>query len=121
MRREHIFVMAGSGSMVIKMDLPLHDDIQHQLTKGELRRVNEDGTPWEPDPDDSAPPTEAADVAELRDEHAALLTENAALLTENAALSDELALVTKQRDEAIQDEESAAAKPPASKAKTATR
>lgn len=54
---EHIFVQAGGGSVVIKMDLPLHEATAEQLTKGYLRRVNEDGSPYvEPVEGDGPPP-----------------------------------------------------------------
>jgi hypothetical protein len=50
----------GEGGMVIAMDLPLPDHIEHRLRGGLLRRVNEDGSPYT-GPDDGAPaaPTEA--------------------------------------------------------------
>lgn len=37
----------GEGGAVIAMDLPLPEAIQERLTKGLLRRVNADGTPYE--------------------------------------------------------------------------
>jgi hypothetical protein len=56
MGRDHIFVQ-GSGGLVIKMDLPLHEATAGQLTKGYLRRVNEDGSPYvEPVEGDNPPP-----------------------------------------------------------------
>jgi hypothetical protein len=36
----------GEGGQVIEMDLPLPSHIAQRLTKGLLRRVNEDGTPY---------------------------------------------------------------------------
>ncbi|WP_128977280.1 hypothetical protein [Streptomyces roseicoloratus] len=36
----------GEGGAVIAMDLPLPDGIADRLTKGLLRRVNADGTPY---------------------------------------------------------------------------
>lgn len=39
----------GSGGAVIEMDLPLSELYAEQVTKGYLRRVNEDGTPYEGD------------------------------------------------------------------------
>jgi hypothetical protein len=56
----------GEGGAVIAMDLPLPDAIAHRMTTGQLRRVNEDGSPYpEPaEPDvpslpSQAPPTSA--------------------------------------------------------------
>lgn len=50
----------GEGGSIIPMTLPLQADIAHRLTRGHLRRVNPDGTPWrEPSTADvPAPPTE---------------------------------------------------------------
>ena len=45
MSAEHIFVKGGGG-LVIKMSLPLHEAIADQLTRGHIRRVNEDGSPY---------------------------------------------------------------------------
>lgn len=45
----------GEGGTVFKMDLPLHEAIQDRLTKGYLKRVNADGSPWV---DKSAAPAE---------------------------------------------------------------
>jgi hypothetical protein len=36
----------GEGGQVIKMDLPLPESIQDRLTKGLIRRVNADGSPY---------------------------------------------------------------------------
>lgn len=36
----------GEGGQVIAMDLPLPEHIQERLTKGHLRRVNADGSPY---------------------------------------------------------------------------
>ncbi|MFE2021305.1 hypothetical protein ACFW9O_24985 [Streptomyces sp. NPDC059499] len=50
----------GEGGQVIKMDLPLPDPIAERLTKGYLRRVNADGSPYSgssPTPTPSAPDT----------------------------------------------------------------
>lgn len=41
----------GEGGTVITMDLPLPDHIEQRITKGQLRRVNADGSPYTPDPD----------------------------------------------------------------------
>jgi hypothetical protein len=46
----------GEGGQIIKMDLPLPESIQDRLTKGLIRRVNADGSPYAsqapaPDPD----------------------------------------------------------------------
>lgn len=42
---ETIHVVEGEGA-VIEMALPLHEAIADRLTKGYIRRVNRDGTPW---------------------------------------------------------------------------
>jgi hypothetical protein len=68
MDREHIYVTGGGGH-IIKMDLPLHEDIAQQLLKGYLTRVNEDGSRWhEPEGDEAplapVPPTKSALKAE---------------------------------------------------------
>ncbi|WP_198351703.1 hypothetical protein [Streptomyces typhae] len=42
---EHIHVR-GEGGQIIKMDLPLPEPIADRLTKGLLRRVNADGSPY---------------------------------------------------------------------------
>ncbi|MEU9865490.1 hypothetical protein AB0D99_31940 [Streptomyces sp. NPDC047971] len=57
---ETIYVR-GEGGGVHPMDLPLPESIADRLTKGLLRRVNEDGTPYVEQADDGvpAPPTEA--------------------------------------------------------------
>lgn len=36
----------GEGGAVIEMDLPLGEVMQDKVTRGTLRRVNEDGTPY---------------------------------------------------------------------------
>jgi hypothetical protein len=36
----------GEGGQIIKMDLPLPESIQDRLTKGLIRRVNPDGSPY---------------------------------------------------------------------------
>lgn len=36
----------GEGGQIIKMDLPLPESIQDRLTKGLIRRVNADGSPY---------------------------------------------------------------------------
>lgn len=49
----------GEGGMVIEMDLPLPDHIEHRLKAGHLRHVNADGTRREPvDGEPGAPPAE---------------------------------------------------------------
>jgi len=37
----------GEGGAIFEMDLPLSEPLQYQLTRGQLRQVNEDGTPYE--------------------------------------------------------------------------
>ncbi|MEU1805842.1 hypothetical protein [Streptomyces sp. NPDC019937] len=48
----------GEGGQVIAMDLPLPDHIADRLTKGQLRRVNADGSPYLGGPSPSAPADE---------------------------------------------------------------
>ncbi|MFF9844618.1 hypothetical protein [Streptomyces sp. NPDC013740] len=57
---ETIYVL-GEGGGIHAMDLPLPEPIADRLTKGLLRRVNEDGTPYVEQADDGVPslPTEA--------------------------------------------------------------
>lgn len=45
----------GEGGMVIAMSYPLGEGIEKRLTRGELRRVNEDGTPYTGDIEDGEP------------------------------------------------------------------
>jgi hypothetical protein len=53
---DSIFVQAAGGH-IIMMDLPLHEAAAEQLTKGYLRRVNADGSPYvEPVEGDGPPP-----------------------------------------------------------------
>lgn len=79
----------GENGLVLEMDLPLNDAFAARLKRGEISRVNEDGTPWEPE--------EA--VAESLAGEPEADEELTAALAENANLSDEIALLTKQRDE----------------------
>ncbi len=53
--------MLGEGGSVILMDLPLPFEIARRVAKGQIVRVNEDGSPYEPSDDDPAlvPETEA--------------------------------------------------------------
>lgn len=51
---ETIYVR-GEGGAVIAMDLPLPEGIADRLTKGLIRRVNEDGTPYVERKDDGVP------------------------------------------------------------------
>lgn len=46
----------GEGGSVIAMDLPLPEAIADRLTKGQLRRVNADGSLYAPADDDPAAP-----------------------------------------------------------------
>lgn len=43
---EQMWVL-GENGMLHVFDLPLPPGIQHRLDRGDLSRVNEDGTPWE--------------------------------------------------------------------------
>jgi hypothetical protein len=44
----------GEGGQTIEMDLPLPEPIAERLTKGQLRRVNPDGSPYTGSPEPSA-------------------------------------------------------------------
>lgn len=44
----------GEGGAVWAHDLPLPEPIQEKVTKGYLRRVHSDGTPWVPGADEPA-------------------------------------------------------------------
>lgn len=85
----------GENGLVLEMDLPLPDGFEGRLKRGEITRVNEDGTPWEPE---AAAAESLAGEAELPADQ-----ELIAALAENAGLSDEIALLTKQRDELAVD------------------
>lgn len=53
----------GEGGQVIKMDLPLPEPIQDRVTKGYLRRVNADGSPYTvhgPHTEDAVPPVQGS-------------------------------------------------------------
>jgi hypothetical protein len=41
--------LLGQGGGVWEMSLPLHPDIAQRSEAAELKRVNEDGTPWRGD------------------------------------------------------------------------
>ncbi|MCG6499458.1 hypothetical protein [Kitasatospora sp. A2-31] len=45
----------GEGGMVIAMDLPLPEPIAERLVKGQLTRVNEDGSPYVEAPTEGVP------------------------------------------------------------------
>lgn len=51
----------SESSQIIGMDLPLDENMQHKVTKGYLRRVNADGTPWQ---EPAVEAEEDADVVE---------------------------------------------------------
>jgi cell division septation protein DedD len=55
----------GEGGQTIEMDLPLPEPIADRLTKGQLRRVNPDGSPYTGSPDPSAD----AEALEEQDGH----------------------------------------------------
>lgn len=44
--------LRGEGGGVFAFDLPLPEAIADRVAKGQMHRVNEDGSPWvEPDPE----------------------------------------------------------------------
>lgn len=56
----------GAGGVTWQMDLPLPENMADQLLKGYLTRVNEDGSPYEPDgvePEAELPPAANASKA----------------------------------------------------------
>lgn len=50
----------GEGGGVWPMDLPLSPPIQQRFDRGELTRVNEDGTPYTEKPRRGRPPKQSA-------------------------------------------------------------
>lgn len=50
----------GEGGTIFAMDLPLHEAIADRLTKGYLKRVNADGTPWTDEVEAVMPPPYAS-------------------------------------------------------------
>lgn len=46
MAETHFYL--GEGGVVWPLDVPLTEPILEKITKGYLRRVNEDGSPWVP-------------------------------------------------------------------------
>lgn len=53
------WLIRGEGGGIVKMSLPLHEVVAHQLLKGFARRVNEDGTDWTPEQAPERPPVTA--------------------------------------------------------------
>lgn len=50
----------GEGGTVFMLDLPVHETIAERIAKKEIRRVNEDGTPFvEAEPEAEAAPASA--------------------------------------------------------------
>lgn len=66
---EDFIHVRGEGGTVIKMDLPLPDHIEQRLIKGQIHRINEDGSPFhviagaQPGPVPGPPLTEPAKTA----------------------------------------------------------
>ena len=56
----------GEGGAVWEMDLPLPDGVAQRLERGDLARVNEDGSPYEEPADEvpDGPPAKTASKAE---------------------------------------------------------
>jgi hypothetical protein len=50
-----VIYVRGEGGMVIAMSYPLGEGIEKRLTRGGLRRVNEDGSPYTGDIKDGEP------------------------------------------------------------------
>jgi hypothetical protein len=106
----------GENGLILQMDLPLPDAFATRLARGEITRVNEDGTPWEEEPtglsaaDDDQAAIEAL-VIELEEMRA---DRNIALnrLEETRA---ELGVVMAERDNLIVETE-AATKPVSTRA-----
>lgn len=63
--RETIHVLTESGT-VQAMDLPLHESIQARMDRGVLRRVNEDGSPYEGEPELVKPAASASKAEWVR-------------------------------------------------------
>lgn len=48
--KETVYIR-GENGVVVKHDLPLPPGVQDRLGRGQLHRVNADGSPWEPEPE----------------------------------------------------------------------
>ncbi len=63
-----IWFLGENGALHVH-DLPLPEGLQHRLDRGDLVRVNEDGTPWtgDDDPDElvDVPPPDAPPLPKL--------------------------------------------------------
>jgi hypothetical protein len=60
---EQMWIRGENGTLNV-FDVPLPPGIQHRLDRGDLVRVNEDGSPWtepddEPEPAADVPPADA--------------------------------------------------------------
>ena len=84
----------GENGQVLEMDLPLSDAFAGRLARGELVRVNADGSTWD-EPSTALPVVDSAErEANMAEVHAAL----SEALTRVEELTAELELATKQRD-----------------------
>lgn len=59
MADEQVWLLGENGAVLV-FDVPLPFGVAHRLNRGDLTRVNPDGSPWTDAPD----PTPAPDVAE---------------------------------------------------------
>lgn len=50
----------GQGGIVIDLTLPLAESLQHQVTRGQLVRVNPDGSTWSDQPEVKRPAVNAS-------------------------------------------------------------
>ncbi len=51
--KETVFIR-GENGVVVEHDLPLPPGVQDRVDRQQLHRVNEDGSPWAPEPEKSA-------------------------------------------------------------------
>lgn len=59
---EEIIYLRGEGGVVRPHKLPLPEGIADRLAKGYIRRVNEDGTEWQPEADAEHDPQQGTSV-----------------------------------------------------------
>lgn len=45
----------GEGGTVFRLDLSVHETIADRIVKGQIRRVNPDGSPYDGEPDEMVP------------------------------------------------------------------
>ncbi|MFD9905628.1 hypothetical protein [Streptomyces sp. NPDC059063] len=89
--------LRGEGGGIHAMDLPLHESIQQRLERGQLRRVNADGTPL------TAPPAPADADAEEGGDRPEQAAAAAGRPPVNAPKADWIAYVVSQGQLSFED------------------